>query len=495
MKSTRNYLAFDLGASSGRAILGRFDGKRLELTEKHRFANGPVELNGRLYWNILGMFNELKAGLAKSGGADAVGIDTWGVDYGIIRDNNTLASVPVHYRDSRTDGMMELAAELAGNDRIYGSTGIAFMKFNTLFQLLAESRSGELRADGKLLFMPDLLLWMLTGEAGAEYTIASTSQLMNAASRAWDMDLIRKLGLPEGIFLPIQSAGTPRGTVSRDIAAEAGLGTVRAIAVAGHDTASAVAAVPAAGDTYAYLSSGTWSLMGFLSKTPVISDRSLQWNYTNEGGADGSYRILKNIMGLWILQECLREWKHERADLSFVELVNLAEKETPFTAFIDPDDEAFFSPGGMAGRVRDYCRKTGQPEPQGIGAVVRVVLESLALKYRWAMGCIGALSGVRHGMLHIVGGGSQNRMLNRFTANALGIPVVCGPVEATAIGNLMVQAKALGDVGGYAEIREVVRASFEPVEVLPEDGAQWSDAYGRFLKVTGLKDAKIPPVA
>lgn len=490
MSCARNYLAFDLGASSGRAILGRFDGRRLELEEKHRFANGPVEMNGRLYWNILGMFNELKAGLKKSGGTDAVGIDTWGVDYGIVRGNNTLSSIPVHYRDSRTDGMMELADKLAGNGRIYGSTGIAFMKFNTLFQLLAESRSGELNSNGKLLFMPDLLLWMLTGEAGCEYTIASTSQLLNAAARSWDMEIIKQLGLPKDIFLPVQAAGTPRGTLHRIIADEAGLGRVQAIAVAGHDTASAVAAVPAALDTYAYLSSGTWSLMGFLSKTPVISDKSLQWNYTNEGGADGSYRILKNIMGLWILQECLREWKHERPDLSFAELVNLAEREPPFTAFIDPDDGAFFLPGGMAGRVREYCRKTGQPQPQGIGAVVRVVLESLALKYRWAMRCVEALSGVRHSALHIVGGGCQNRMLNRFTANALGIPVICGPVEATAIGNLMMQAKALGDVKDFSEIREVVRASFELNEVLPQDGAQWDDAYGRFLTITGLQDAK-----
>lgn len=485
---TRKYLAFDLGASSGRAILGRFDGSRLTLEEKHRFANGPVDLNGRLYWNILGLFHELKTGLAKCGG-DAVsfGIDTWGVDYGIVNAQNALTGLPVHYRDSRTDGMMELADQIIGNDAIYRSTGIAFMKFNTLFQLLAASRSGELPSGGSMLFMPDLLTWMLTGEAGCEYTIASTSQLMNAAARDWDWELIAKLGLPKEIFLPIQMPGTLRGSLTQAIAAEAGLGPIRAVAVAGHDTASAVAAVPSTEQTYAYISSGTWSLMGFLSKTPVIHQKSLEWNYTNEGGADGNYRVLKNIMGLWIIQECLREWKHRQPELNFVELVRLAELEKPLASFIDPDDELFFTPGDMAGRVQDWCRKTGQAVPESIGAVVRCVLESLAMKYRWGMGCIAVLAGSKPNALHIVGGGCQNRMLNRFTANALGIPVVCGPVEATAVGNLLVQAMAMGDVSGYDEVRQVVRASFELEEVLPQDVGQWDDAYGRFLRVTGLK--------
>ena len=490
MGSTRDYLAFDLGASSGRAILGRFDGKKITLEEKHRFANGPVEVNGRLYWNILGLFSELKAGLSKSGGsAVSFGIDTWGVDYGIVNAANAMAAAPIHYRDARTDGMMELADELAGNGFIYNRTGIAFMKFNTLFQLLAAKRDGELSAGGRLLYMPDLLCWMLTGEAGCEYTIASTSQLMNAATRDWDDALLAKLGLPRELLLPIQPSGTVRGALAQAVTGELGIPGMKAVAVAGHDTASAVAAVPSTGDTYAYLSSGTWSLMGFLSKTPVISQKSLDWNYTNEGGADGSYRVLKNIMGLWIIQECLREWKHAQPELNFSELVNLAEKEKPLVSLIDPDDGLFFAPGGMVARVQEYCRRTGQPAPETVGAVVRCVLESLALKYRWAMGCIADLSGGMPSALHIVGGGSQNRMLNRFTANALGLPVVCGPVEATAIGNLLVQAKAMGDVADFAQIREVVRASFELQELLPEDSAMWDDAYGRFLKLTGLTDA------
>lgn len=491
MTHSRNYLAFDLGASSGRAILGRFDGSRIALEEMHRFPNGPVSVGGRLYWDIFGLFRELKAGLAKSGGSAAsFGIDTWGVDYGIVGPGNALLSVPVHYRDSRTDGMMELADKLAGNGFIYDATGIAFMKFNTLFQLLAARQGNELPQGGKLLFMPDLLCWMLTGEAGCEYTIASTSQLLNAAGRDWDGALLAKLGLDRGLFLPVQAAGTVRGRLAAEVADETGAGVLTAVAVAGHDTASAVAAVPSTADTYAYLSSGTWSLMGFLSRTPVINEHSLQWNYTNEGGADGNYRILKNIMGLWIIQECLREWKHAQPELNFVELVRLAEKEGPLACFIDPDDELFFPPGDMAGRVSDYCRRTGQSVPGSIGAVVRCVLESLAMKYRWAMGCMEALSGTRPEALHIVGGGCQNALLNRFTANALGRPVICGPVEATAIGNLMIQAKALGDVASFGEIREVVHASFEPVEVLPQDTAQWDDAYGRFLGITGLADAR-----
>ncbi len=485
--STRDYLAFDLGASSGRAILGRFDGKRITLEEKHRFANGPVEVNGRLYWNALSLFQELKTGLDKAGSTVAsFGIDTWGVDYGIVSGNNTLVAMPAHYRDSRTDGMMELADQIAGNRAIYNSTGTAFMKFNTLYQLLAASRMGELPSSGKLLFMPDLLRWMLTGQAGCEYSIASTSQLMNAASRDWDRVLIAKLGLPDDLFQPIEMPGAARGSLHRQLAEELGLGHVAAVAVAGHDTASAVAAVPSRGQTYAYLSSGTWSLMGFLSKTPVISSKSQAWNYTNEGGADGNYRVLNNIMGLWILQECLRQWKHDDPTLDFVKLVRLGEQEKPLASLINPDDGLFYTPGDMPGRVRDWCRNTNQTVPETVGAVTRCVLESLALKYRWGMACIEVLTGSRPEVLHIVGGGSQNRMLNRFTADALGMPVVCGPVEATAVGNLLTQAIALGDLSGFDELRQVVRASFDLEEVLPQGGAMWDDAYGRFLCVTGL---------
>jgi rhamnulokinase len=489
VKSARSYLSFDIGASSGRAIVGRFDGERIALEETHRFENGPVRVNGRLYWNVLGMFGELVKGLSKSGGGlSSFGIDTWGVDYGIINANGALASLPVHYRDSRTDGMMELADSIAGNARIYERTGIAFMKFNTLYQLLAASRAGEIPPGGRLLFMPDLLSWMLTGEAGCEYTIASTSQLLDARSRSWDFSLIKELGLPEGLFMKPQPAGTMRGALSTEVREASGVGAVKAVAVAGHDTACAVAAVPAPGETFAYLSSGTWSLMGFLSDKPVISPESLAWNYTNEGGADGRYRILKNIMGLWIIQECLREWKREEPGLNYTQLVALAEKETPFLCFIDPDDGSFYEPGGMAERVRAYCRVNGQPSPETAGSVVRCVLESLALKYRWSMGCIAKLSGSMPSALHIVGGGSQNALLNRFTANALGMPVICGPVEATAVGNLLLQAMALGDVSGFSEIRQVVRASFDVTEVLPEDKAQWDDASARFLQLTGLKD-------
>ena len=488
MKATRNYLAFDLGASSGRAILGSFDGKRLTFAEKHRFPNGPAQIHEHIYWDILGLQRELRAGLSAAGvPLAAVGIDTWGVDYGVVGANNALADLPVHYRDDRTDGMPELADRLIGNPTIYNSTGIAFMKFNTMYQLMASHRGRQAHGD-KLLFMPDLLAWMLTGRLGCEYTIASTSQLLNAAERSWDRNLIEKLGLPCGLFLPLEPAGTVRGGLTADWLGDANLRDTQVVAVAGHDTASAVAAVPAHGEEYAYLSSGTWSLIGFLSKTPVITADSLRWNYTNEGGADGNYRILKNIMGLWILQECLRVWKRKEPGLGFATLVELAEKEPPFRSFIEPDDDRFFTPGDMTERVREYCRETNQPEPGSIGAVVRCVLESLALKYRWAMGCIESLRGSRPAALHIVGGGCQNRMLNRFTANALGMPVVCGPSEATAIGNLLVQALALGDVGSFAEIREVVRTSFPQEVVEPQDGDLWLNAYGKFLHITGLTD-------
>ncbi len=491
MKAKRTYLAFDLGASSGRAILGSFDGERLTLEERHRFANGPLSLNGRLYWNAPGLFEALKAGLAKCADAapDALGIDTWGVDYGIVSQANALISLPVHYRDSRTDDIMELAHSLAGEERIYGSTGIAHLKFNTLYQLLAARRAGELPERGSLLFMPDLLGWMLTGERGCEHTIASTSQMLDARTGQWDTALLSALGIPAELLLPLTPAGTPRGALSAEVQAECGLGAVPLVAVAGHDTASAVAAVPAQSSSYAYISSGTWSLMGILSPEPLISPRSQALNFTNEGGADGSYRVLKNIMGLWIIQECLRHWKAVQPNLNFVELVQLAEAQPPLQCFIEPDDALFFPPGDMPARIAQYCAQTGQTAPQCIGQTVRCVLESLALKYRWGMNGIAALSGQRPDRLHIVGGGCQNRMLNRFTASALNMPVVCGPVEATAIGNLLVQAKALGDLSSFDDIRAVVRASFDLEEVLPQDAAAWDDAYGRFLAVTGLRDA------
>lgn len=491
MAAERTYLAFDLGASSGRAIVGRFDGERLTLQERHRFANGPLEMNGRLYWNAPGLFEALKAGLAKCAAdrPDSLGIDTWGVDFGIVSEANALVTLPVHYRDSRTDDMMELADSMVGAGRIYGETGIAHLKFNTLYQLLAAKRAGELPERGNLLFMPDLLGWMLSGERGCEHTIASTSQMLSAQTGTWDTALLRDLGIPTDLLLPVTPAGTLRGSVSAAVGSACGIGAVKLVAVAGHDTASAVAAVPAESADYAYISSGTWSLMGILSPKPLISPESQAFNYTNEGGADGSFRVLKNIMGLWIIQECLRHWQAKEPELNFVKLVQLAEAEPALQRFIDPDDELFFAPGDMPARIAQYCAQSGQSTPQSIGATVRCVLESLALKYRWSMNGIIRLSGKRPQRLHIVGGGCQNRMLNRFTASALAMPVVCGPVEATAIGNLLMQAKALGDLKSFDDIRAVVRASFELEEVLPQDTAQWDDAYGRFLAVTGLKDA------
>ena len=482
-------LAIDLGASSGHAMLGTLADGRLSLREVHRFSNDPVRLAGRLQWDLPRLFFEIQTALNKAAleglALDAIGIDTWGVDYGLLDDAGHLLSDPVNYRDERTKGVMEKAFAVVPEEEIYRRTGLARLSFNTLYQLYAEVLSGDARLSiaRDLLFMPDLLGYLLTGVKGCEYTIASTSQMLSPASRTWDFALLDKLGIPTNILPPVEEPGFVRGELLPEIARQTGVGPVPLAAVAGHDTASAVAAVPAQDEDFAYISSGTWSLVGVETREPVISPEAKAFNLTNEGGVDGTYRVLKNVMGLWILEECRREWARRGRRLTFPEIVAEAERAPAFAALFDPDDEAFLTPGDMPEKIAAACRRTGQRPPEGVGPIARAIYESLALCYRRTVEALERARGRAVTALHIVGGGSNNEMLNRFTADALGIPVLAGPSEATAIGNLLMQARALGEVGDLWEMRRIVGESFPARRVEPGDRAPWDAAYARYLDI------------
>ncbi len=495
MSETKNFLAFDLGAESGRAVAGRFDGARLSLEEIHRFPNGPIRIHDSLHWNVLSLFGELKHGLAKAINGlglelASVGLDTWGVDFALLDRAGNLIGSPYHYRDSRTDGIFEVAFELMPREEIFRQTGIQFMPINTLFQLLAMARqkSPALDIAETMLMMPDLFNYWFTGQKASEYSIASTSQCMNMQTGQWAAPLVQKLGLPSHIFPEIIRPGTKLGPMLPAVAAEVGLTAELPVLAPGcHDTASAVAAVPVAEadrGRFAYISSGTWSLMGIETDRPVIDQKSLAYNFTNEGGVEHTIRLLKNIMGLWLVQESRRTWAQQGEMLSYDELTRLAGQARPFAALVDPDDPSFLAPGDMPARLRDFCTRTGQAPAESIGAAVRCALESLALKYRWVVEKLEEMSKRPVDVVHIVGGGTQNRLLNQFTANATGCRVVTGPVEATAIGNILMQMLAMGSISSLTEGRQIVRRSF-PVETFePQERPAWDEAYERFLKFT-----------
>ena len=493
MKKALNLLGFDFGASSGRAMLGTLEGGKLTIREIHRFLNEPVTLCGRFVWDIPRLFYEMKQALLKLSRSgltvDAIGIDTWGVDFGLLDKNGHLLSLPVHYRDARTNGIPEKVRAIIPDEELFARTGIAFNSFNTLYQLYAMKEEGDpaLESAQDLLFLPDLLAYFLTGKKGTEYTIASTSQLLNPFTRDWDRELMAKLGIPAHIFGEVKLPGTVRGTLLPEIARECGVAEIPVIAIGGHDTASAVAAVPAKEKDFAYISSGTWSLLGAEVQKPLCTEGVMKANYTNEGGVDGSIRLLKNIMGLWIIQECKREWDRRGSETSFGELVELSMQAPAFKAILDVDDACFLAPGDMPARIQAYCAKSGQPVPEGKGEISRVIYESLALKYRWA------IERLEEDMLkkpiealHIVGGGSKNALLNQFTAEAIRRPVIAGPDEGTIIGNLLVQAQALGAIDGMRALRQVVEDSFPTQTFLPEtDGKAWDEAYSRYLQICG----------
>ncbi len=490
MSPTSNYLAFDLGAESGRAVLGSLDEGRLTLSTLHRFANGPVQVLGDLYWDVLGLFKEIKAGLAlyarESGNSlEGIGLDTWGVDFGLLDADGRLLGNPHHYRDPRTEGMLVQAFERVPREEIFAQTGIQFMEINTLYQLLSMAQSGDptLEQAQTLLMMPDLLNYWLTGRKVCEFSETTTSQCYDPRKRDWATDLIGRLGIPTHIFQEIIQPGTTIGPLQADVRKEVGLGPVPVIAPACHDTGSAVAAVPARDESFAYISSGTWSLMGVEAKEPVITADSLRHNFTNEGGVCGTFRLLKNIMGLWLVQECRRTWASEGEELSYSDLTRLADEAPAFGPFVDPDDHTFLRPGDMPARIREFCKRSGQPVPESKGQVVRCALESLALRYRWVLERLEEMLGRSLETIHIVGGGCQNGLLCQLTADATQRQVTAGPIEATAAGNILMQALSRGRVATLSDCREIVRRSFEVITYAPGSDSGWQDAYERFLSV------------
>jgi len=485
-------VAYDFGASGGRALLGRLNGGKIEVEELHRFPNDPVRVGDRLHWDILRLYHEVKQGLLKAKRAgetpESVGIDSWAVDFGLIGRHGELLANPYHYRDPHTDGMMEKVFARLSRESVFAKTGIQFLQFNTIYQLAAlkEADSPLMREGRRFLMIPDLLRYFLTGEAANEFTNATSTQLFNPLLGGWDPELLALVGAPAEWFGPPLAPGSPAGELLPSVRAELGLPRIPVVATAEHDTGAAVAAIPATDRAFAYLICGTWSLMGTEVERPVMNDAALAYNFTNEGGVGGTYRLLKNIMGLWILQECKREWDRSGTEYSYAELVRLAERAPAFASFIDPDDARFLPPGDMPERIRAYCRETGQPVPDGPGETARCILESLALKYRYILELTERLSGHKFGGLHMSGGGIQNTLLCQWTANAIRKPVWAGPAEGSAIGNLVVQWMAQGAFRDIWEARRAVRDSIAIDVYDPTDASAWEDAYGRFVPLAGL---------
>ncbi len=486
--------AVDLGAESGRVVVGTFDGGRISMEDVHRFPNVPVRVAGTLHWDTLRLFGDVLGGLRKAGTGGriaSVGVDSWGVDFGLLDARGRMLSNPVHYRDARTDGMLEVAFGIVPRSEIYATTGIQFMAINTLYQLLSMVRAQDPLLDqaDRLLLSADLIAHMLSGATVAEYTLASTSQCLDAVARDWARPLLERMGVPTRLLPELVDPGTTLGALRAEIATAAGLGKTLVVAPGSHDTASAIAGTPLGSATTAYISSGTWSLVGLEIPAPVITDVTLAANLTNEGGVGGTIRLLRNVAGLWLVQESRRSlWPAGDAP-SYEDMAVLAAAAPAFTAFIDPDDERFLRPGDLPARVREYCAETGQPIPGDTGTLLRVLLESLALRYAAAIEQLAAASGRPIDAIHIVGGGSNHRLLCRLTADATGLPVRAGPVEATAIGNLAVQAIAAGELASIAEARELVARSY-PVTTYEPSG-DWTAARLRF----GALSARTPAPA
>lgn len=489
MHAPLNLLAFDLGASNGRAILGRFDGSRFDLKELHRFENNYIPLNGTVYWDVLDLFRQMKQGLnafrqSGLGTLDCFGIDTWGVDYGLLDKNGHLLGNPRSYR-AASDADMQAVFDRIPFPELFARTGIAAQSYNTLFQIYKRKLENDtaLEHAETLLLLPDLLGYFFTGEKRTEYTIATTSMLLDARSRYWDQTTIRELGLPETIFTGIDRPGLLRGRMLREVAEECGLNRASCAAVGSHDTASAVAAIPGSG-SFAFCSSGTWSLIGTETDEPVLTDSVRDANFSNEGTVQGGFRPLKNIMGLWIIQECRRDWIKAGCPYSWDELVALAASAEPLRSIIDPDHPSFFAAGNMAQKIRQYCQATKQPVPETPAQIARCVYESLALKYRWALERLQEIKMSRIDQLNITGGGIQNRFLNQLAADATDRPVITGPIEGAAIGNLLTQAMALGEIGSVSELREVVCRSEQVETWIPHHTEAWEEAYGKLLSLS-----------
>jgi rhamnulokinase len=491
VKSTTNFVAIDLGASSGRLAVGCWDGRKFELQELHRFANGSVNVEGHLKWDVSRLWAEIKCGLSKYASRylaplAGISVDAWGVDFALLDAKGDLLGDPFHYRDPRTDGVPPRVFSRVPERELFQHTGVRTMQINTLFQLFSMVESGDrnLAAAQNLLMIPDLFHFWLSGEKSAEYTEASTTQMLLCREREWARDLLRRAGIPEKILGPITYPATILGEVKPQLLKECGLkGPVPVIAAGSHDTASAVAAIPHMDEHSVYLSSGTWSLMGVESTEPVTSDEALSLRFTNEGGVAGGIRLLRNISGLWLLQECVRQWQTQGRQYSWEEVMQLAASAPPFRSLIDVDAAEFLAPDDMPAAIRGHCRRSGQAEPHDDGAIARCCLESLALKYRVVLEALETLTGKDLQTIRIVGGGSQNKLLNQFTADVCRRVVVAGPVEASALGNIMVQAVATGSLAGIREGRESIALSADLATYEPRPLAELDHAYDRFCSL------------
>lgn len=485
---TKRVLAFDFGASSGRAIIGCFDGDKITLKEVHRFSNDPVSVGGTVYWDVLRLFYEIKQGIIKAkiaGGFDSIGIDTWGVDFGLIDSEGKLMENPVHYRDARTAGLVDEAFKTMPKEKLYGITGIQFMELNTLFQLISlkKYRPWMLERADKMLFMPDLFGYMLTGKMCAEYSIASTSQLIDLDKKTWSREILDAFGIKESVFAPLVQPGTVLGELSKEVCEECGVDPVPVISVCGHDTQSAITSVPCEDGDFAFLSSGTWSLFGTELDKPIVNETSMNINITNEGGFDGSTGFLKNIIGLWLIQESRRQWKREGKEYSYADLEKLALAAEPFKCFIDPDAPEFVPHGNIPERVREFCRKTGQYVPETVGEIMRCIYESLAMKYRLTFEKLRECTERDYPVIHVIGGGTKDGLLCQMTANSCDRTVKAGPIEATVMGNVAVQLMSDGSVKNIGQARKIVADSSELKTFEPKDTDKWAGAYEDFLKV------------
>lgn len=496
MKSEKRFVGVDLGAGSGRVMLGLLADGRLRIEEVHRFENDPVRVQGTLYWDLMGLLRNAERGIAEAarrvgGEIHGIGVDTWGVDFGLLDRAGGILAPPVHYRDQRTEGLMDEVFAKIPRAEVFDETGIQFMPFNTLYQVAAvKKRTPEvLDAAGTMLLMADLLHYHLTGRAVAELTLTTTSQMWNPRTNAWSGRIADALGIPTHIFPEVVQPGTTLGPLREDIARDSGVaGRPPVIATASHDTGSAIAAVPYGGTgSWAYLSSGTWSLLGVELPAPKIGPEALAHNFTNEGGIAGTSRFLKNINGLWLLQECRRRWMRDGQDIDHSRIVSMAEESGSAESFILPGAPEFFAPADMPEAIRSFCRSTGQKAPETKGAIARTALESLALAYRDVIEEIETVTASKVDVLHIVGGGVRNELLNQLAADACGVPVLAGPVEATVMGNILIQAMGTGDVGSVAELRAIVRDSVDLLEYQPRERQAWADKVARYR---GLQDGR-----
>ena len=486
MKSV-SFLAFDIGATSGRSLLATITEGRMVMKELTRFPNNIIEMQGKCYWDIYALFQALKEGLVACAKENieigSIGVDTWGVDFVYLGEDGTILGAPRAYRDPYTQGIPEEVFKIVSKREVYEHTGIQIMNFNSLYQFYAAKKEGyaPYKCAKEALFMPDALSYLLTGEKVCEYTMASTSQMLNPRTRDFDKELLEKVGIPANLFPPVIMPGTRIGYLTDALAKESGLGKIPVVAVAGHDTGSAVAAVPAQDRHFAYLSSGTWSLMGIEVKEPIVNDTSYEYNFTNEGGIEGTTRFLKNITGMWLLEECRKEWAKEGYSYAYPDIVKMAHEAPAFRSFVDPDHASFVNPPSMTKAIKEFCAATKQPVPDNNPAIIRCIFESLALKYRFVFSRLQELAPFKIEKLHVIGGGAKNALLNQFTANSLNVPVIAGPSEATAIGNVMMQARAVGAVASLQEMRKIIYDSVEIEKFETREKDSWDKAYNQFI--------------